>query len=534
MSYRRNIKRKRLGILLIVSILCIATIQISANENDNTIINNKFVKKVLMERNYLSTNNENKENIKISEIELSYSFSPNILLDTEYDESIPSLSVHNTGLMCSSFLLSEDGSYFTTHPNYFTSADNGNTWDPLVYLTAVGFEHAPIDDNSDGFWGWFVSSEEDPGDAGYIFIPYDDFNGIEAPVWDWGQHGFGPFQYPTIACHEKQVDEIWDFGLAAYTGYNGYSDPPYDDSDFIQYRTSEDGGTISWMGVEGCIHTDVVIDPITHMSYAIFDNTDVLDLIVRTDDFSARDEDNRPLDGDNYYVGGEESNLMNPAIEAYDDNVVIVAESNGGIVCFYSTNGLSTVQQSTVITTASYPDIELGPDKETYVCSYVKNGNLYSKISDDGGATWSNEMEISNTFNSDYRTHELVEGLTDVLSVWEDTQDGDVDIYFGVAADVSAPFIEMQSVSGGFGVSAVVTNSGTAAATNIEWSIELEGNIFIGAEKTGTIASLAPGETAEIKTGFILGFGATDITVRADNAVEQRTGTTILFFVIGI
>ena len=48
--------------------------------------------------------------------------------------------------------------------------------------------------------------------------------------------------------------------------------------------------------------------------------------------------------------------------------------------------------------------------------------------------------------------------------VWTDNRNGNEDIYF--AAGESAPILSVKSVSGGFGVSAVIENSGNAEATD--------------------------------------------------------------------
>ena len=115
------------------------------------------------------------------------------------------------------------------------------------------------------------------------------------------------------------------------------------------------------------------------------------------------------------------------------------------------------------------------------------------------------------------------------------------DTVFGMDVNIPAqPALEITEIKGGFGVSATVKNSGTADATNIDWSIKLSGGLVIlGKEKTGTIASLAPETTETIKSGLLLGFGKPTITIIAEcdegaTANATASGTLFLFFLLGL
>jgi hypothetical protein len=71
---------------------------------------------------------------------------------------------------------------------------------------------------------------------------------------------------------------------------------------------------------------------------------------------------------------------------------------------------------------------------------------------------------------------------------------------------------------------------------DIEWSITFDGGAFINAETSGCIASILPGDEFEVSSGFILGLGATTITVTAtvDQGISDtrlQTGTILLFFI---
>jgi hypothetical protein len=90
------------------------------------------------------------------------------------------------------------------------------------------------------------------------------------------------------------------------------------------------------------------------------------------------------------------------------------------------------------------------------------------------------------------------------------------------------------SVKGGFGVSAVIKNTGSTTITNIQWKIKLTGGlIFIGRSQNDIIGSLAPGASTPVKD-VVFGFGKTTIDVTAGNAQKTVTGMVLLFLVLGI
>jgi|GEM_PF-4947411 len=104
-----------------------------------------------------------------------------------------------------------------------------------------------------------------------------------------------------------------------------------------------------------------------------------------------------------------------------------------------------------------------------------------------------------------------------------------------------APNLTIENLKGGRGISAILTNVGNASATNITWSIVISGKkIFHGAQSTGHIASLAPGNTSRIHTtALLLGLGKITINATATCAegatyTELGTGTLLLIFAIGV
>lgn len=102
-------------------------------------------------------------------------------------------------------------------------------------------------------------------------------------------------------------------------------------------------------------------------------------------------------------------------------------------------------------------------------------------------------------------------------------------------ATIIAPqaIIGIGDITGGlFKVNAVVQNTGTGDAADIDWSIKLAGGlILLGKETTGTITSLTAGGEETITSSLILGLGATTITVTAGAATKNQEAKVLLIFI---
>lgn len=85
-----------------------------------------------------------------------------------------------------------------------------------------------------------------------------------------------------------------------------------------------------------------------------------------------------------------------------------------------------------------------------------------------------------------------------------------------------SPHVEIGEITGGFGITAKVTNTGAGDAVDVTWSISLQGGmVLLGRETTGTILKIVPGFSPQIKTGFVFGIGSVTVLVKAD--VDERT-----------
>jgi hypothetical protein len=198
---------------------------------------------------------------------------------------------------------------------------------------------------------------------------------------------------------------------------------------------------ISWPdeGYEGCAHTDVDIDPVTHLVYAVYDwyneASSKWELLVWVRDFA--DMDNEDVD-DVIQIQGT-GDLQYPAIAAYNNHLVILAETNEGgdkdIICYYSDDGVNDLSSVFVVDTNDderYPDVRHVED-ESFICTFVKDNNLYGSTSAVGGGTWPTSWQINENDGDvieEYKFSDLCENANKVM--WEGDCDDGIGVDIGI------------------------------------------------------------------------------------------------------
>ena len=236
-------------------------------------------------------------------------------------------------------------------------------------------------------------------------------------------------------------------------------------------------------------------------------------------------------------ISYSQGDLTNPQIAVSGDYHYIVTEAiddtgNKDIMC-YTTKSPSFWSRKTVanspIEDEMYPTITA--DGQKAICTFIKKGNLYFTKTEDGGVTWSEPERANDADGTVVETYQSSAAVGPYL-VWTDSRNVNYDLYFDT---VPAPVVKITEISGGLGVKATVSNSGTAAADNLAWSILLEGGLlFMGNETLGTIETLAPGTTITIKSDFMLGVGSIAATVTVGDESIQVEGFLLGPLVLGI
>ena len=438
-----------------------------------------------------------------------------LVFDGEYDAYHPSISPAPAGGYFAMMETSEDDSIW--QPSMFQSAD-GETWDPVLTALYDNAQYTDMDSNSQGTFGTFGAS---PDLSGNIIIMQGEI--ADGWVWAFGDNGYADLYYNRIASYDDpEYSSVWGTSVLTGTDPSFNTGVPYI---FYQEVGPNTYGLIGWMNNRyGYVHADVDVDPVALYGYNVYDHEDGDHLFVRVVNEGVWQYNS----GQDYYyhdnvktldIDETEFTLMYPAVGAYDDTVIVLAQtSNDEIICYFSDNALSTYQ-SIIIDEGLYPEIQI-IDENTAYCTYIKDDNLLYAMTEDGGESWgTGEALIDSVVDPDWRAVDLNDETIVPLAIWQDARGDNNDIYFGAFADVQPPAkLEVTIQTGlGIGVKVMVKNIGGTDAVGVEGVITVTGGIFnrINTTAPTDIGALAIDEEVEIKSGLILGLGSIDITAEA-------------------
>ena len=481
-------------------------------------------------------------------------YSTNVLLDTDtliyggFEESIvqnPTVTDNNGQKVLIGFELWPD--WLTLGDPYFRySNDGGLTWLP-----------------EDGATGWGLS------DSGYYSIlPIIDYSGDGSgfgSILPYEQNNWITINFPDITNPEAESEWTANGWLADVMMSEWHSvdacgvNSEYAPSESAYGLAIWTGNTISgsenglWFGWEQTAGSEFVVYPDegeTELDFDADQATNDVDLstgmyyqaFYRFNDESSESYPNGvfvrgvQLDGTDEWVDSWETlvhipGATNPDIKADNGNCYLVYEINGGIGCHYSNNNGGSFNSVNIVEDGMYPCVSfIG---QNIVVAFVNNGNIYNAISEDGGSTWiESSVPVNDVDNSAIEQYHCVDVSSSNI-VWTDSRDGENSVYYDKAG-IALPIISIESITGGFGLTATVKNIGSSEANNVDWSISFDGGVFFGGDTSGKINTLAVGQSVEIKSKFLIGLGSTEITINIDDITEIKSASILLFLVRGL
>ncbi|MCK4364945.1 MAG: PKD domain-containing protein, partial [Thermoplasmatales archaeon] len=408
------------------------------------------------------------------------------------------------------------------HPMMYSSSD-GAIWDPLVEFLYDNSEYTDMDQNAHGTYGTFGAP---PDDNGIIAVLQGEI--ADGWIWDFGEHFINEFSHNRIDCYTFEGPDgdpgTWNWGGLTMTGYNGYSGNDIEGCPYLFYQYSgAGGGVIGWLtgDTAGCEHVGSAMDLATNMHYAVYDRdtgSGNYDLLVRKDDFGSWTYNSA---GD-YWTHDmvtnlkitDTANLMYPSAAAYDDNVIVACQKDDDVIVYYSTNGFSSYTEVLVQDSASYPEVAMAGGG-TAVITYIKDGTLYYRTSDTGGASWSDADVVSdNQVNLNDRAANLDEYNGAIIGVWEDTRGDNIDIYFDLVFGSPNDPPEAPTITGETNGDAGTAYEYTFTATDPDGDDIAEFLIDWGDETQDTLAGPSPAKMSHTYSAggdFIITARAKDV-----------------------
>ena len=413
--------------------------------------------------------------------------------------------------------LENQGAFFSLSPDGGQSWSDGGGWD-------FGVTEYPSIDHWAGsrFIGTMAPDYYSSGQVILLdFYDVADQATWVAGLWDFEEYDFFGFENVNFACHDGSLEE-WRVGFWTFNGYVGYDIYDLYNAPLVQYPADEESAYISWYEVENCTKSASDLDNDEQMHYAIWQyyngSADLNNIYIRIDP-----ADYDP-DGHNSSAGEiiTPENNENMDICARNNNVIIVSESGNDVICYCSADGFDTFDTALVVSSASNPRIAATGDNEA-ICSFVKDGNLYTSTTKNGGMTWSELSLVSEAPVYDgYRESDLSE----IGAVYTGTDDV---IYFNRGD--ARPIINIDSVSGGFGVTVNVENIGSGDGVDVPYSITAAGGLLsmINKSTEGTI-SINVGDSSAISLPMIIGLGAVTIEINVGSTSKTIYGSQLLVY----
>lgn len=172
-----------------------------------------------------------------------------------------------------------------------------------------------------------------------------------------------------------------------------------------------------------------------------------------------------------------------------------------------------------------------------YTNTVTMNPDVYAaKLGNDGSMKWNETFDRNGTEDRGYYGIQTTDHGYIITGLTGNMMDAASDVWLiKLKPEGGSGQPELHVViSGGIGVSATISNTGTANATNVTWSLHVQGGLFhlINTTKTGTITNLAIGDSITVSSDMLFGFGKITIAAQADQVTSMVSGTQLLVFTL--
>ncbi|MDH3892314.1 MAG: hypothetical protein OEV49_14650 [candidate division Zixibacteria bacterium] len=319
----------------------------------------------------------------------------------------PALADNGSGDLVLAFReMAEDGD----HVYWQGSADDGAFWSSAVYWSGLrDFPSVDYYGGDTAFFGTEITLGSGNVQLVEISNAADPATGYSQVYWNWDSYGWNNMKASDIAAQDG--DRTWNFGIISHINSTTYTSPPIVDGPFVHYKTDTSFATISWYNdLDGCNATACDVDAVTLRTYSVYDRFDPVDttwgLFIRMD-WMADWDDTLISGGFSYTVGEIGEHVQNPAVAVHDGHVLIATEyytttakatSDRDIILWSAADsGIGNLVTSTVVATdadETYPELA-HVTGQTYMLTFVRDDTLFSKLTEDAGASWGLDSAIA-------------------------------------------------------------------------------------------------------------------------------------------
>ena len=444
------------------------------------------------------------------------------------------------------------------------STDSGENWadesEIVGWQFTDAFERPKLDylGREKTAWGTLTPGPWATGDVNYVDFPDMTDPSVPSPTspdgwtaWhvDWGPDGYDNMDSIDVACYgdEENIPSPEFFGVVAITGD---ADATYVEDDTMMFSFFVPGGQVS------IVYFYNMQEDVMKMSSDVDQDTGKFYMVMEYENHATNDpgtvvNHNTITSNEDWWQSGWGGRYIegffNPDTVASNGHSYIVGEvDNGGqkdIVCYHSANNGASYTETVVsedVADEVFPSVSIteGDEGDDIVCSYMREGDLYVSVSEDGGETWEEADDPINDESGTVVEQYSGASLGGPFAAWTDDRNSPTEIYFDTAVEPKKkPILDIISISGGIGVTATIKNIGEAPATGVESSLTVTGGILglINKNESDTVTSLAIDAEASISSGIIFGLGAVEIVATvscAEGSSDEETvdGTQIIIF----